>query len=76
MGVPMNFGRCERGPWHGKDLAHPQTTFTVPIETFSRKIVVGVVPATPGYTFGEYRFEGGVWHWSPAESTEEPPKTR
>lgn len=67
MGVPMNYGACDGGPWHKKNLAHPQATYTVPIEQFSGKIHVGVRSGTLGYKFGEYRFDSGVWHWRPPE---------
>jgi hypothetical protein len=68
MGVPMNYGPCDGGPWDKKHLAHPEELYIVPFETHSRKIHVGVRPGKPGYEFGEYRFEAGTWHWTSAAS--------
>lgn len=67
MGVPMNYGVCEGGPWKGKNLAHHGSVYVVPINR-DQKIVVAVVPGTKGYLFGEYRFADGKWSWVKPES--------
>ena len=61
QGVPILYGRCDGGPWHMKHLAHHESVYVVPIEQFSKKVVVAVRPGTAGYTFGEYRFESPRW---------------
>jgi hypothetical protein len=61
QGVPILYGRCDGGPWHMKHLAHHEAVYVVPIEQFSKKVVVGVRPGTAGYSFGEYRFESPHW---------------
>lgn len=61
QGVPIMFGLCDGGPWHKRHLAHHDPVYIVPIEQFSKKVVVGVRPGTKGYTFGEYRFESPHW---------------
>jgi hypothetical protein len=68
QGVPIMYGRCDGGPWHARDLAHHTPVYVVPIEAFSKKVVVAVVPGTAGYTFGEYRFESPLWVWVSPES--------
>lgn len=64
-GVPIMYGECDGGPWHKKNLAHHEPILFVPIEKFSKKIVVGVRPGTAGYDFGQYEFKEGKWHWKP-----------
>lgn len=70
QGVPIMYGECDGGPWNAKHLAHHEAVYVVPVEKHSRKIVVAVRPGTPGYEFGEYRFEAGTWQWtSPASKS-------
>jgi len=61
----INYGRCEGGPWNQKHLAHHGATFVVPFEKHSKKIHVAISPGTKGYTFGQYEFLEGKWHWKP-----------
>lgn len=65
QGVPILYGECVGGPWNKKHLAHHETPRFVPIDEFSKKIHVGVVPGTAGYKFGKYDWDGKAWHWSP-----------
>lgn len=67
VGVPMKYGRCEGGPWHARDLAHPEPSYVVPFEAHSKKVHVGVLPGTAGFTFGTYNFEESTkkWLWTP-----------
>lgn len=62
MGIPMNYGRCEGGPYNAKDMAHPTPTFRVAIDRHSKK-ATPAVQAGEAYDFGEYRFEGKAWIW-------------
>lgn len=68
QGMPINYGRCEDGPWHKRHLAHHEPVYVVPIEKHSKKVVVAVRPGTAGYTFGEYRFESQRWTWVSPET--------
>jgi hypothetical protein len=72
QGAPIMYGRCDGGPWHMKDLAHHEPVYVVPIEAHSKKIVVAVRPGTPGYTFGQYDFSEGKWHWKPPVAASSP----
>ena len=65
QGVPIMFGRCDGGPWHERDLAHHEPVYDVPIERASKKVHVAMRRGKPGYDFGEYRWDGKVWAYSP-----------
>ena len=67
QGVPILYGRCDGGPWHMKHLAHHEPVYVVPVEQFSKKVMVAVRPGTAGYTFGEYRWNGKGWAWQSPE---------
>lgn len=68
QGVPIMYGECDGGPWHKKHLAHHEPVLFVPFEKYSKKIVCAVRPGTPGYDFGEYRFESPRWTWVDPET--------
>ena len=68
QGVPIMYGECDDGPWHKRHLAHHEPVYVVPIEQFSKKVSVAILPGTAGYSFGEYRFESGVWRWVKPET--------
>jgi hypothetical protein len=72
MGIPMNYGECDGGPWHKKHLAHPEPTMDVEIETFSKKVRPGVRRGTPGYVFGLYRFDESARCWRYEPPSEDP----
>ena len=67
MGVPMNYGLCQGGPWDKKNLAHHEPVYLVPRDIHSKKIVIGVRPGTKGYTFGQYLWKDKVWLWVDSE---------
>lgn len=58
----MNYGRCEGGPWHQRDMAHVPDVYPVFIDPTTKKPVPGMQAGTKG---GEYRFDGRNWVWNP-----------
>lgn len=71
MGVPIHYGTCEGGPFHGKQMAHATETHRVAIDIHSQKVAVGIV-AGAEYNFGDYTWDGGAWVWEMIPSA---PKT-
>ena len=74
MGVPINYGLCEGGPWDAKHLADAQAVYRVHIDPETKKPIPGAQAGTKG---GEYRFEGKTWIWHPirsASKTASPPE--
>lgn len=71
MGIPMNYGTCEGGPFHGKQMAHHEPSMKVAIEKRSKKVAPAVV-AGDDYNFGDYTWDGSVWVWSMIPSARKP----
>lgn len=68
QGVPMNYGRCDGGPWHAKDMAHAEPEYMVAIDTITKKTIPGMQRSKdPLINFGFYQFHEltQVWRWWP-----------
>lgn len=65
MGVPIHYGTCQDGPFHGKQMAHAVETYRVAIDKHTKKAAPALLVAPEGeYRFGEYRWDGAGWIWS------------
>lgn len=73
MGVPINYGLCEGGPWHAKHLADAGEVYPVMIDPTTKKPIPG---AQAGTKSGQYRFKAGTWVWFDAAAIRSAPKKR
>lgn len=60
----MNYGPAEGGPFHGRNIVHPEPRYRVAIDKRTQKAVPGVIGGAD-YDMGEYRWNGKVWTWTP-----------
>lgn len=64
MGVKINYGLCQGGPFNKKHLADHRGVFPLAIDKRTRKAIPATIAsADPEIEFGEYRFDGSVWIW-------------
>lgn len=86
QGVPINYGPCEGGPWHYKNMAHATLSYDVVVDSATKKPIPGAQKGAPGGTFvGEYRFDplqgavpaggNGKWVWFDAAAIRSASKT-
>lgn len=67
MGVPMNYGTCEGGPFHKRQMAHHEPSMPLAIDKHTKKAhpCLRTTSTDPNYEFGEYRWDGKRWLWTP-----------
>lgn len=64
MGVKINYGLCQGGPFNKKHLADHREVFPLAIDRQTRKAIPAMVASNnPDIPFGEYHFVDGGWVW-------------
>jgi hypothetical protein len=63
----MNYGRCQGGPYDGRQIAHPESVMRVAIDKVTKRVDPAVI-AGSGFEFGAYRWDGKLWQWSKPSS--------